>query len=145
MSDSKKSPNLDEVAENLLEQAEIFTEAANPIVDFHEEVDEKARRMKEDAKILTQADNAILNAMKPEPEFVPPKDQQLLFAEIQALVNTQNALDQGSLEADHHYRHLLKDDNPGQYNPESVIDEKIKEEQKEAEEQDLRNEIVDAF
>lgn len=67
----------------------------------------------------------------------------LLFDEVGAAVEAANALDEGTDEADrHHLRHLEEADQPDEWNPETVIDEKIKEEQKDEELQELRNEIV---
>ena len=134
------------IAENFLEQVETFVEAANPIVDFERSVKEKAHNTLEEIRILEEADNSILQAAKPESDFVPKKEFEGLFDQVNVLVQAQNELDQASLKEDHHYQHVQRDlREPGEYNPESVIDERIKEEQKEDEEQDLRNEIVDSF
>lgn len=123
-------------------EAEIFTEAANPIVDLEREWKQEARNTAEDARVLAQADSDIYNGVNGKP-FHPDKDQELLFDEINAAVEAANDLDNGTDEANrHHLKHLEERDNPDEWNPETVIDEKIKEEQKAQEEQELRNELV---
>lgn len=123
-------------------EAEIFTEAANPIVDLEREWKQEARNTAEDARVLAQADSDIYNGVNGKP-FHPEKDQELLFDEVNAAVEAANDLDNGTDEANrHHLKHLEERDNPDEWNPETVIDEKIKEEQKAQEEQELRNELV---
>ncbi len=123
-------------ARRLAQEAEVFVEAANPIVDVEREF------QKEADQVLEQADNAVVNGVNGKP-FKPEKDMELLFDEVNAAVEAANDLDQGTDEANrHHLKHLEEADDPREWNPEAVIDEKIKEEQKDEELATLRNEIV---
>ena len=129
-------------AKQMLEQAEVFTEAANSIVDVERGFEKEAHDVLEDAKVLEQADNAIVNGVNGKP-FKPEKDMELLFDEVNAAVEAANDLDEGTDEADrHHLKHLEEADEPREWTPEAVIDEKIKEEQKAQEQQELSNELV---
>lgn len=129
-------------ARRLAQEAEVFVEAANPIVDVEREFQKEADQVLDQARILEQADNAVVNGVNGKP-FKPEKDMELLFDEVNAAVEAASDLDQGTDEANrHHLKHLEEADDPREWNPEAVIDEKIKEEQKDEELATLRNEIV---
>lgn len=134
-----------ELARKTLEEANVFTEAANPIVDLERGWKQQADDVKEEARILAEAQNDMDNALEEKPVHHEKRFDEL-FDEVNAVVEAQNEMDDGTDEANrHHLKHLEEAKDPREWNPETVIDEKIKEEQKEGEEQALRDEIVRAF
>lgn len=59
-------------ARRLAQEAEVFVEAANPIVDVEREFQKEADQVLDQARILEQADNAVVNGVNGKP-FKPEK------------------------------------------------------------------------
>jgi hypothetical protein len=131
--------------ENIVEQAEILAEAANGITDGANEIAAEKAEMMDDVKALVKAQNAMDNAAIGKP-FVPSKEEAPLFNEINALVQAQNDAFDGFAKVDRkELKHFEREDEPQQYDLQDVIDEKIKEEQKDDVLEALKNEIVAGF
>jgi hypothetical protein len=131
--------------ENIVEQAEILAEAANGISDGANEIAAEKAEMMDDVKALVKAQNAMDNAAIGKP-FVPSKEEAPLFNEINALVQAQNDAFDGFAKVDRkELKHFEREDEPQQYDLQDVIDEKIKEEQKDDVLEALKNEIVAGF
>lgn len=136
---------MDKLAKQTAEEAEVFTEAANPIVDAERSFESEAKLTEERVNAFAQVQNAIDNGDGEKP-FTPPKKDAELFDEINAEVEAANAMDNGWEKANHRkLKHLEERDDPDEWNPETVVDEKIKEEQTESGEEALRDEIVNGL
>lgn len=142
---SNQSDKAKIIADNTVEEARIFTEEANSVVDADRAISEQADEVVQQARVLAQAQSAADSALEDKP-FVPKKDQEELFDEIRASVEAANAMDDGFERASRRaLKHLDEKDRPDEWNPETVIDEKIKEEQTESASEDLEDELVNGL
>lgn len=132
----------DAVTANTLSEVEGFVETASVLENLEQSWNEQAEDIKEQARILVKAQDAVDEAAIGKP-FKPSRETEKLFADIDSLVEAQNDIDNGFSKADPEViRHIQEENEADEWNPETVIDEKIKEEQDETVSQDLRDEIV---
>lgn len=142
---SKSKKQIEETAQNTVNEAEAFVEAASVIENVEDGWQKQADTIRDEAVILAKVQNDVDNAVNGKP-FKPSKDTQELFDEIDSLVEAQNDVDNGMEKADPEIlKHIDEKFEPDEWNPEAVIDEKIKEEQDERVEDDLKDEIVEGL
>lgn len=135
----------DQIAQATVEEARVFAQEADAIVDADRSFEQEAKNTADAARILVQAQNAADNATEEKP-FTPPKDQAELFDEVNAFVQAASAMDDGYDKANKkELKHYDEYDQAREWNPEAVIDEKIKEEQTQSGEEALKDEIVDGL
>lgn len=140
---TSKSQSLKTIAKNTVEEVRIFTEEANAVVDEERALEQTAKNVDDQARVLAQAQNALDNAAEEKP-FVPSREEEGLFDEVRALVEAANAMDSGWEKAEHeHLRHLDEAGRLDEWNPEAVIDEKIKEEQDKEVSSTLKDELAE--
>ncbi len=136
---------IEQKAQGTVEEARIFTEEAGALVDVEREFDQEAQNTADAARVLAQVQNAADNALEEKP-FTPPKDEEELFDEVNAFVLAANAMDDGYDKANKkELKHFDERDDAREWNPEAVIDEKIKEEQTRSGEEALEDEIVNGL
>lgn len=133
------------LAGNTEDEIEAFVQAQSVLDNMNEKLEAQAKTIRQQADILAAAQNAIDDASVEKP-WTPPADEKDLFDQVHAFVQAANALDAGTLQAHVRGEKDWKDeDRLDEDNPETVIDEKIKEEQRRRVQDDLKNEIVDAL
>lgn len=142
---AENKQNSDQTAANTLSEAQGFVAAANVIENLEDSWKDQADTIREEAVILAKAQNAMDDAIEGKP-FKPSKETEKLFDDINAIVEAQNDLDNGQEKGDPHLKKMIDERfEPDEWNPETVIDEKIKEEQDRQVSEDLKDEIADAL
>ena len=135
---SKKSiSELNRAALSARAQAEMIAAMGNGEADARQELDEKADEVLTQARALTEAVNALDH--RAEEEFVPAKDEQMLFDEVNAVVTAENHVDEGMEKARQDILDLF---NEHPANLQTAIDEKIQEEYNRQEEENFRNYVL---
>lgn len=110
-----------------------------------------AKRLALEANIFTEAQNDIDQGVQDEKVEIEKDEEKyekedFVLEEAKDIVEASNDMYKGFEKANPHL--IRKEEekyDPDEWNPDAVIDEKIKEEQKEGVENDLKDEIVDAL
>lgn len=135
----------EQTAENTLIETEAWMAAQSGAAQSETQDENQPDTIAQEADVLVQAQSAADQGVIDQDSFdesTVPAAQKELFEEADLLVQAQNAVDEGAEKADRHLRHRAQENREAQYNPETVIDEKIKEEQKEGVLDALKNDLV---
>lgn len=110
-----------------------------------------AKRLAQEANIFTEAQNDIDQGLQDEQKDIEKYQKEhekeaFVLSQAEDIVEAENDMYKGFEKANPHL--IRKEEekyDPDQWNPDTVIDEKIKEEQKDAVEENLKDEIVESF
>lgn len=142
MSQENKATDKKISSEGILEEVQALLDTANGAAQGEEELKEQAGEILQQADILVQMQNASDNGVLEETELHIPENQKELFEQIRVMTEADNAIANGADKKDGYLRRLADETEEAEYNPETVIDEKIKEEQKDDVLEALKNDIV---
>ncbi len=135
--DEKKSS---ELAKNTVEAANVLVSEDQALIDADKQIEDLANMTAQQARILAQADGAMENAFEQKP-FTPPEDQEELFDEIDAEIETMNAMDEGVQKANRKWGNT-----PSQPDTLKGVIEQVMEEAREKQgEEDLEADIINGL